>query len=69
VRNLAADPAHAADLADLRRRLEGWMAACGDSGPEPEAMYDSDMAVYLAPGRPEVERNIATMKAWWAEGR
>ncbi len=69
LRNLAADPAHAADLADLRRRLEGWMAACGDSGPEPDAMYDSDMAVYLAPGRPEVERNIATMKAWWAEGK
>ena len=69
VRNLAADPAHAADLADLRRRLEGWMAACGDTGPEPEAMYDSDMAVYLAPGRPDVERNIATMKAWATEGK
>ena len=69
VRNLAADPAHAADLAGLRRRLEGWMAACDDSGPEPEAMVDSDMAVYLAPGRPEVERNIATMKAWATEGK
>jgi arylsulfatase A-like enzyme len=69
VRNLAADPAHASDLASLRRRLEGWMAACGDTGPEPEAMYDSDMAVYLAPGRPEVERNIATMKAWGADGK
>ena len=69
VRNLAADPAHGADLADLRRRLEGWMAACGDSGPEPEAMVDSDMAVYMAPGRPEVERNIATMKAWATEGK
>jgi arylsulfatase A-like enzyme len=69
VRNLAADPTHAADLADLRRRLEGWMAACGDTGPEPEAMYDSDMAVDLAPGRPEVERNIATMKAWATEGK
>jgi hypothetical protein len=39
------------------------MAACGDSGPEPDAMDDSDMAVSLAPGRPRVERNIATMKA------
>jgi hypothetical protein len=27
------------------------------------------MAVYLAPGRPEVERNIATMKAWATEGK
>jgi arylsulfatase A-like enzyme len=69
VRNLAADPAHAGALADLRRRLDDWMAACGDSGPEPEAMVDSDMAVYLAPGRPEVERNIATMKAWATEGK
>jgi arylsulfatase A-like enzyme len=69
VRNLAADPAHAGALADLRRRLDDWMAACGDSGPEPEAMVDSDMAVYLAPGRPEVERNIATMKVWATEGK
>lgn len=45
------------------------MAACGETGPEPEAMYDSDMAVYLTPGRPEWEQNIATMKAWWAEGK
>lgn len=68
-RNLAADPAHAADLASLRRRLEGWMAACGDRGPESVDMYDSDMAVYLEPGRPEVERNITTMKAWSAAGK
>ena len=45
------------------------MAACRDAGPEPEAMDDSDMAVYRAPGRPEVERNIATKKAWWADGK
>jgi arylsulfatase A-like enzyme len=69
LRNLAADPAHADELADLRRRLGAWMAACGDAGPEPEAMYDSDMAVYLAPGRPDVERNITTMKAWATEGK
>jgi len=64
-----ADPAHAADLADLRGRLEGRVAACRDAGPEPEAMDDSDMAVYRAPGRPEVERTIATMRAWWADGK
>ena len=63
-----ADPAHAADLADLRGRLEGRVAACRDAGPEPEAMDDS-VAVYRAPERPEVERNIATMKAWWADGK
>jgi hypothetical protein len=45
------------------------MVDCGDSGPEPEAMYDSDMAEYVGSGRAEVEGNIATMKAWAAEGR
>ena len=69
LRNLATDPAHAQTLADLRRRLGGWMAVCGDTGPEPAVMYDSDMAVYVNAGRPEVERNITTMKAWGAEGR
>lgn len=69
VRNLAADPAYAAPLAGLRARLGRWMVDCGDSGPEPEAMYDSDMAEYVGSGRAEVEGNIATMKAWAAEGR
>jgi arylsulfatase A-like enzyme len=30
-RNLAADPAHRANIADMRRRLEAWMAAQGDT--------------------------------------
>ena len=47
VRDLAADPAHRADLESLRARLDRWMAETGDRGPEPMAMYDSDMAVYL----------------------
>ena len=67
--NLAADPAHAAALADLRGRLGRWMAETGDDGPEPEAMYDSDMRVYVGTGNPVVEDNIATMKRWAAEGR
>jgi arylsulfatase A-like enzyme len=38
VRNLAADPAHAATLATMRSRLEAWMRDTGDLGavPEPE---------------------------------
>jgi hypothetical protein len=40
-----------------------------DRGPETEAMYDSEMRVYVGDGNPEVERNIATMKRWAAEGR
>ncbi|NBV45352.1 MAG: sulfatase [Planctomycetia bacterium] len=71
--NLAADPAHAAVLAEMRTRLADWQAATTDPGPEPEAMVDSDMAVYLEESRgakrPEVERNIALMKEWAAAGR
>jgi hypothetical protein len=32
-------------------------------------MYDSDMVAYLGKGNPEVEKNIATMKRWAAEGK
>ena len=40
-----------------------------DRGPESEEMYDSDMAVYLGRGNPAVEKNIALMKKWAAEGK
>ena len=42
---------------------------------EPESMYDSDMAVYRRPGNKgldrvkQIERNIARMKRWAAEGK
>lgn len=74
-RNLAADPAFRGILEDLRSRLERWMEETGDRGrtPEPEAMYDSDMAVYLGESRgsaaEELRRNIELMKKWAAEGR
>ncbi len=71
--NLAADPAHAAVLGEMRTRLADWQAATRDPGPEPEAMVDSDMAVYLEESkggrRPEIERTIALMKEWAAAGR
>ena len=67
--NLAADPAHAAALEELRGRLTRWMQETGDDGPEPEAMYDSDMRAYVGAGNPIVEENIATMKRLAAEGR
>ncbi len=61
-------------LKDLRGRLERWMKETGDRGPESGAMYDSDMAVYLAetkdPARRKLlEDTIALMKRWAAEGR
>jgi hypothetical protein len=67
--NLAADPAQADVLAGFRGRLDRWMTETGDRGPESDAMYDSDMKVYVGKGRPEVEANIATMKRWAAEGK
>ena len=69
IRNLAADPAHASVLEEHRSRLDAKLAATKDPGPESEAMYDSDMKVYVAKGNPEVERNIAQMKKWASEGK
>ena len=75
--NLAEDPAHAQRLTELRRILDTWIRDTGDHGqtPETEAVYDSDMAVYLESRKDEPEyiqtmqRNIAQMKAWAREGK
>jgi arylsulfatase A-like enzyme len=67
--DLATDPAHADTLAALRGRLDRWMTDTGDRGPETDAMYDSDMRVYVGKGRPDVEANIRLMKRWAAEGK
>lgn len=76
--NLAADPRYADAFQRHRGWLDEWVRETGDHGanPEPAAMYDSDMQVYLdtlRKRRPErldeIERNIATMKKWAAAGR
>jgi arylsulfatase A-like enzyme len=69
VRNLAEDPAYASVLAEHRRRLDAKLVATKDPAPESEAMYVSDMTPYVGKGNPEVERNIAQMKRWAAEGK
>jgi arylsulfatase A-like enzyme len=69
VRNLAADAAHLHTLESLRAQLDRWMIETNDHGPESEIMYDSDMAVYLEKGNPNVEKNIALMKKWAMEGK
>ncbi|MFZ9992343.1 MAG: sulfatase, partial [Opitutales bacterium] len=69
IRDLAGDPAFASVLEDHRRRLDAKLSATRDPGPESMAMYDSDMKPYLSKGNPEVERNIAQMKKWAAEGK
>ena len=51
------------------------MKRTNDHGPESEAMYDSDMAVYINSRNVDSEqgsiltRNIALMKQWAAEGK
>jgi len=73
IQNLAGDPKHRKQLKKMRSRLNNWIKATGDQGPESDARYDSDMAVYLkSKDGDQVEilkRNIAQMKAWAAEGR
>jgi len=77
VKNLAADSSQAKTLAALRARLDRWMEETRDQGrqPEPEKMYDSDMAVYLGgraskPNQENVtEKNIRLMKQWAKEGK
>jgi arylsulfatase A-like enzyme len=67
--NLAADPAHAKTLEELRGRLDAFLERTGDPAPESEERYDSDMAEYLKRRDPVVEANIALMKRWAAEGK
>ena len=70
--NLVDQPELSPVLADMRRRLDQWVVSSPDLGaePEPQAMYDSDMAAYLhdVRGRPDycavVRANIAEQKAW-----
>lgn len=69
VTNLAGDPQHEETLKSLRARLDNWIETTHDKGPEAESMYDSDMAVYVGKGNPAVEKNIALMKKWAAEGK
>lgn len=73
IHNLADDPAHQEILVKLRHRLDRWIVETHDHGPESEAMYDSDMDVYLG-GRgkarnSDTERNIELMKKLAREGK
>ena len=76
--NLAGSSEHAAVLKNLRGTLDEWQNQTGDRGMKPESAetYDSDMQLYLDTMRKrqpervaEIERNVALMKKWTAEGR
>ncbi len=74
LRNLAADPAHAAQLARHRKALDDWMTRTDDKGrtPEPEEVYLN----YIRDERPEggrgnrnevFEKNVELMLRWSKE--
>ena len=78
IHNLAGDHVHHQRLAEFRGLLANWELETDDRGrfPEPESMYDSDMAPYLGSKRrqnakqaADLEANIALMKRWRAEGK
>jgi arylsulfatase A-like enzyme len=75
VTNLARDPKHSATLAAMRQRLAEWEKKTGDQGrtPEPMAMYDSDMALYLkelaGPKAETLKKTIDLNKQWAKEGK
>lgn len=75
IHNLANDPKYGAQLAELRQRLDRWIIETNDQGrsPEPMAMYDSDMKVYVDEkndaASEALRQNIALMKRWAAEGK
>ena len=74
--NLVADPSKEKLLERLRKRLDTWIQETGDYGPESEAMYDSEMTIYLKSNKGRdseqaeiLRRNITQMKAWAADGK
>ncbi len=75
INNLAADPKQQATLVTMRKRLAEWEEKTDDQGrkPEPMAMYDSDMKVYLGGGKKantdELKTNIELNKTWAKEGK
>ncbi len=78
IRNIAMDPAYRDQLEKGRGILANWILDTDDRGrfPESEAMYDSDMELYLAKDRRRGPRggsnqqaNISLMKKWRSEGR
>ena len=79
LKNLAAAPQYAPQLAHMRQMLDAWVANTGDQGQQPEskAMYDSDMKVYLDGMRKRgnnahadvIQGNIDLMNTWQSQGR
>jgi arylsulfatase A-like enzyme len=74
IQNLASDTAHSSALVKLRGMLDDWMTESSDRGSESDAMYQSDMDVYIGekpndPGKEIIVKNIEQMKRWAKEGK
>ena len=73
--NLASQSDFSQSLLEHRATLEHWIRDTHDKGPESDAMYDSDMTVYLGKRKSAndspspIQQNISKMKRWAAEGR
>jgi len=71
--NLAGDPAHAAELAAMRKRLAEWSSRTADPPPESDETYALEMRHQVGKmrgdpvGRRQVEENIALMQRWAKE--
>jgi len=78
INNLAGNENYIKQLSELRNILKNWEVETGDHGvnPEPMAMFDSDMKVYVDRIKERdqahakiIEDNISLMKKWAAEGK
>ncbi len=78
INNLAGEDSQSKRLEKFRKILSQWEIESNDQGrtPESEAMYDSDMKVYvdrIKKKRPQkakkIESNIQLMKKWKSEGK
>jgi hypothetical protein len=79
IHNLASVPSHSERIENFRTLLDRWEIDTDDRGrfPEPQTMYDSDMAAYLSPrmlvNEPDqaskVQANIRLMKQLTMEGK
>ena len=78
--NLAGSDAYQGPLKEMRNRLDTWMVESNDMGrePESEAMFNSDMDVYLNSLRSRkkdpahlkvIETNIELMRQWARDGK
>ena len=71
--NLAADPARAAVLAEMRAALDDWRRRTGDPGkPETEEIYRAETGTTHAEGgrqsdNPQFGRNVELMLRWLKE--